>query len=302
MWGKTMTNVIEKIKSIVDEQLFNNIHNFIASVKYSKSENTILAYLYDLSAILYIFYETSSTVVTWDQISSMTIQSFRSGCATLRKNGIGPASQQRIIATWKVFLKYYNVEALNKLRGPKIPKRHPRPVLEDAINAIMNMERKTWLDWRNQALWLLMYASGMRISEALSLRISDLAPTVRIVGKGGKHRLVTIIPKALDVIQQYLLYRPNYGDILFVGSKGDRLSQQTAAHVFRKWRESNNIEQSITLHSLRHGFATGLLRNGCPVHGVQKMLGHSRLTTTMQYIAITETQLQTSFQKHMLLD
>lgn len=283
----------------VEPDLLARVEHFVNGMEFNKSDKTIISYLYDLK-LGFDFFLSQGQVLDLNFVSKLDIIQFRSLCAQyrLKKNSI--TSQQRLIITWRVFLRSMGLNSLDNLMMPKKPQRHPKPLSESDARLVANLpENPTWIDYRNRALWSLMYGSGLRISEALSVREQELGECIKIVGKGKKSRVVPILPKVMEYIKEYLSKRPIENEYVFMGARGERMTQQTASHVFRVWRDRNNLPKNLTLHSLRHSFATHLLRNNCPLPMVQKLLGHSDLARTMQYLSISSDQLQNSYQRHM---
>lgn len=291
-----------KIEKTTDPALYIRVLAFVNSIEFSKSNNTILSYLYDIIIGFNFFAEEDKTL--WSKIKSININDFRSLCAFRRENNISISSQQRMIATWKNFFRFQKLDNLDSFRMPKLPKRLPRPIMKSSIDDLLLESSKNWLEMRNKALWVLMYSSGMRISEALSIKREQIhnkndLKSLIIKGKGDKDRLIPLLPIALRYINEYLEARPSNCEYVFIGKEGDKLSQQTAAHIFKTWKTKYNLSPRITLHSLRHGFATHLLENKLPLTGIQKLLGHCNLKTTSQYIYVCDKSLEASFMQSM---
>ncbi len=292
----TVEKLLVYLETHTDYQLYVRIVAFVNSIEFSKSKNTIIAYLYDLLIGIRFFANDDKT--KWAKIQSLTIPEFRSLCALRRERNVSIASQQRMIAAWKMFFRFHKLENISTFRTPKFLKRLPRPISKTSIENIVSTAPKNWLEARNKALWILMYSSGMRISEALSIKVDQIkADTQSIVvkGKGDKDRIIPLLPIALQYIEEYLAKRPSNNEYIFIGRKHSKLSQQTAAHIFKHWKEIYNLPDKITLHSFRHGFATHLLQNELPLTGIQKLLGHKSLTTTSQYIQIFDKSLELSY-------
>ena len=276
-----------RIRDVCGLEVENKIRLFIDEIILEKSYNTAVSYLFDLWIGLR-FFKFESFI----EIESMKVQDFRNLCRARREEGISIASQQRMVISWKVFLRWVGIDALENFRIPKTPKRYPRPVMDEIVEQILQLEG-SWQVLRNKALWLTMYGSGMRISEALNLKCEDVDDkAVLIKGKGEMSRFIPLLPKVRDVIKKYLAERPSDSEWLFISSEKKRLSQQNAAQIFRRWADKRGLDERITLHSMRHGFATHLLKRGCPLPGIQKLLGHSQVSTTAQYIEIEDQQLK----------
>ena len=281
-----------RLREICGLEVESRVRSFIEYVSLEKSHCTAISYLYDIwIGLRFLKFKT------WGEVLAITVQDFRNLCAFRHTEEISIASQQRMVVAWKSLLKWAYVDTLQNFRIPKVPKRYPRPILEEIIDSIIEING-SWKVLRNKSLWLLMYGSGMRISEALSLKVSDVdEKAVLIRGKGGIMRLALILPIVREALIEYLEKRLIDSDILFVDSSGKKLSQQNAAQIFRRWSDRMGIDRRITLHSMRHGFATHMLKGGCPVPGLQKLLGHSQVASTANYVQVQDEQLQEKLNK-----
>lgn len=286
VYRRVVGHLFLKIRSMCGEEMENIIKFFIEKISLEKSKKTTISYLFDLLIGLR-FFKCKNQL----ELEQLKVQDFRALCAQRREEGISIASQQRMIIAWKLFLKSLEINTIQRFKIPKVPKRHPRPVMEEAISKIIDLDGN-WQVLRNKALWLTMYGSGMRISEALNLKCEDIDDKVLLIrGKGESSRLVPLLPKVVDFIKEYLAQRPFDSKWLFISGKGKRLSQQNAAQIFRRWADKNDLDDWVTLHSMRHGFASHLLEKGCSLPGIQKLLGHSQVSTTSQYIEVKDKQL-----------
>ena len=289
--------ILDRINSLTDHEAFNLVTNFVNNIRY-KSENTIKSYLYDIYIGLKFFAATENKC-TKRMILDINQYSFRKFCAS--RTNLCNASQQRIIASWKAFMKSNKMNNLQHFKTPKSPSKAPRPINGGSIHNLINSPVKTWLDARNNALFTILYCLGLRISEALSIKVEDIQhkKMIQIKGKNNKHRLLPIIPIVHSSITTYLVTRPFEHEYLFLGKSGVVLSQQTASQIFRSKKKQYTLPRNITLHSLRHSFATDLLRNGCDVRVLQKLLGHANIATTANYTKIQDIELEESFIKTM---
>jgi integrase/recombinase XerC len=192
--------------------------------------------------------------------------------------------------------------AVSLLRLPRTKKTLPRPLArEDALAApddIASMAHTPMEEQRNATLFLLLYGCGLRISEALNLNIADLhtmegSGVLRIHGKGGKERLVPVLPAVCKALEAWRKRHPAPApdSPLFVGVRGGRLQPAIAQKAMREWRVSNGLPEHVTPHALRHSFATHLMEGGADLRVIQELLGHASLSTTQRYTLADEARL-----------
>jgi integrase/recombinase XerD len=188
------------------------------------------------------------------------------------------------------------------VRPPTPPKRLPKALRLDQVEALLAAtgEGRTPKELRDRALLELLYGTGARISEAVGLDVDDLTPdSVRLVGKGGKERVVPVGRYATEALEAYrvrgraaLLERGSGSPALFLNSRGGRLSRQSAWTVLRSTAERAKVSGEVSPHTLRHSFATHLLDGGADVRVVQELLGHASVTTTQIYTLVTVDTLR----------
>jgi integrase/recombinase XerC len=195
--------------------------------------------------------------------------------------------------------------ALGLVRGPKVKPGAPRPVTEDqAIGLIaepaLDPDREDWEAARDQAVLTLLYGCGLRISEALSLKRSDapLPESLRITGKGGKTRMVPVLPAVREAIAAYLAAAPfvfEAVDPLFRAKRGGALSPRHVQAMVQTLRSRLSLPASATPHALRHSFATHLLGAGADLRSIQELLGHASLSTTQRYTEVDAAALLSAY-------
>jgi integrase/recombinase XerC len=185
-------------------------------------------------------------------------------------------------------------------RGPKYRRKLPRPLSVDSASEVVDRigedARLPWIAARDQAVVTLLYGSGLRISEALSLTGADhpLAEVLRITGKGGKTRLVPTLPAARAAVAEYVRlcpHRPEPGLPLFRGLRGGPLNPRLVALAMERVRNRLGLPATATPHALRHSFATHLLAAGGDLRAIQELLGHASLSTTQAYTAVDAAHL-----------
>jgi len=192
------------------------------------------------------------------------------------------------------------------VRGPRVSPSLPRPVTEDQARGLMaepaaDPNKAAWEQARDQALITLLYGCGLRISEALSLKVSDvpLASSIRVLGKGGKTRIVPVLPIVRDAIDAYLGAQPwplTGVDALFRARRGGPLSPRHAQAMMQYLRGRLGLPESATPHALRHSFATHLLGAGADLRTIQELLGHASLSTTQRYADVDAAGLLAAYE------
>ena len=260
--------------------------------------------------------------VTIDMLEAMDVRGFRSFLAHRRAGTVGRgegASSRSLARTLSAlrsffrFLNHHNIienQSVLAVQMPKIPHSVPKPLSELKAGNVMNsadlVQRDgadPWVLARDSAVLLLLYGSGLRISEALNLNVID-APTLtkdvlRIKGKGGKERIVPVLPVAIKAIGDYIALCP-YGqekdDPLFLGEKGKRVSPRIIQLVMQRLRGALGLADTATPHALRHSFATHLLGNGGDLREIQELLGHANLSTTQIYTEVDQKHLLKTYQ------
>jgi integrase/recombinase XerC len=197
------------------------------------------------------------------------------------------------------------VAALTAVRAPKVSKTLPKPLAANAARRMTETdirageERAPWIFARDAAALALLYGSGLRISEALSLKPADIpaaetSGALVITGKGGKDRMVPVLPQILGLIAEYMslcpLELPPNGP-LFIGARGGPLSPRILQLTMERLRGALGLPDTATPHALRHSFATHLLARGGDLRAIQELLGHASLSTTQIYTAVDSERL-----------
>ena len=216
-------------------------------------------------------------------------------------DALADRSISRALAAIRGFFRYLERRRgiknarLSLVRGPKLKRSLPRPVSEAAARALIgeaeHAASQTWLGARDAALITLLYAAGLRISEALALSGADspLPEMLRVNGKGAKQRLVPVLAAAREAVAHYAglcPYALTADQRLFRGSRGGAMSARAAQAVMAGLRLRLGLPASATPHALRHAFATHLLANGADLRAIQDLLGHESLSTTQGYTAV----------------
>jgi integrase/recombinase XerC len=240
-------------------------------------------------------------------IEALKPMEFRSFLAKRRNDGACAKTLGRGLAAIRSFLKYLEREGLvnaagsRAVRAPKQPKSLPKPLQIDQAMNLMQMAGdyadQPWIGARNVALLTFLYGCGLRISEALSLTPRDIAgnpKTLAIKGKGGKTRLVPLLPAVHKACTTYITLCPLHledNEPLFRGAKGGILQAAIIQREMVKLRSAFGLADSATPHALRHSFATHLLAGGGDLRSIQELLGHASLSTTQIYTGVDSARL-----------
>jgi integrase/recombinase XerC len=270
------------------------------------SPNTILAYSGDLTDFLAFMTEHTGERQGLAALARIGVSDMRAWMARMRASGVGARSLARKLSAVKSFYRWlaeregFEPTAVLSARAPKFQKKLPRPLAEDAarrmIGAVAQQSTQPWIGARDTAVLTLLWGCGLRISEALSLRESDapLGPSLRITGKGGKERLVPVLPVARSAVDAYLAICPftlEPGGPLFRAVRGGPLNPRTIQNVMQTARMQLGLPASATPHAMRHSFATHLLGAGGDLRAIQELLGHASLSTTQAYTSVDSVRL-----------
>lgn len=236
----------------------------------------------------------------------------RAWMAHERARGLGPRSLARALSAVKGFTGWLaeregiDATAVLSARGPKYRRSLPRPLSEqgarDMIGCVETQAREDWIAARDAAVITLLYGCGLRISEALALTgaASPLPEVLRITGKGGKTRLVPVIPVARAAVARYAALVPfdlAPAGPLFRGARGGALNPRLIARAMESARLQLGLPATATPHAMRHSFATHLLSAGGDLRTIQQLLGHASLSTTQAYTAVDAARIMDVYEK-----
>lgn len=241
-------------------------------------------------------------------ISDLRPADLRGFLAHRRTGGAGPRTLGRGLAAIRSLLRFLerrgqvNSAGATALRAPRQPKSLPKPLTAADARRVVSTEdqlaEEPWIAARNAAVLTLLYGSGLRISEALGLSGADLAgpsdTVLRVIGKGGKTRVVPVLPVALKAVAEYRKLCPYHlgpDGPLFRGARGGPLNPAILQREMARLRSALNLPDSATPHALRHSFATHLLGRGGDLRTIQELLGHASLSTTQIYTGVDTARL-----------
>lgn len=274
----------------------NIMRRYIAYLHLEKgmTDNTIEAYIDDVEKLIR-YLELSGC--SWQEANRDVLVNF---VCTLQDVGIGARSQARVISGVKSFFKFLKLEGCieedfsESLEMPRLGRQLPSILSVDEINAMIESIDLTVPEGqRNRAIIEVLYSCGLRVSELVGLRISQLYlddEYICVEGKGGKQRLVPISVQAIREIEQYMLVRakqkikPGEEDYLFLNRRGSHMTRVMVFYIVRNLCDLCGIKKRVSPHTLRHSFATHLLENGANLRAIQSMLGHESITTTEIYV------------------
>ena len=231
---------------------------------------------------------------------------FRGWLADMAGRGLARTTVARRVSALRSFYRFcgrtgrIDINDLSWLRAPRPPKSVPKPVSEEdaraLLAAIFRRRGDDWAKQRDFALLMMLYGSGLRISEALDLTRRDvpLGDWLRITGKGGKIREVPVLPAIAEAVAAYVGACPFDGGPdapLFVSARGNAFGARAAQRLLESLRLELSLPAHVTPHALRHAFATHLLGNGADLRAIQELLGHASLSTTQRYTNVDEAHL-----------
>lgn len=267
--------------------------------KYSK--NTIQSYKRDLVKLDEFLSK---------KISSITDKDIKKYLEHITEEGENKTSIARNISSLRSFYKFLMLEKkvsynpMENIDLPKLDKKLPDTLDEEDIERLLDLKLTDEFSFRNKAMLELMYATGLRVSELVNLKIHDIGLDMAIVktmGKGSKERIIPMGDYALYYVKTYMLnYRNSmlkkeYNDYLFLNNHGKQMTRQGFFKILKKVAIEQGIKKDFSPHTLRHSFATHLLNHGADLRIIQELLGHSDITTTQIYTHISNKQLRENY-------
>ena len=284
------------------------------SVEKGFSENTLVAYRNDLTQLA-SFVEDSGgrrrPVSSWSDFSRQTMLSHQ---LQLKERNYATTTLARKVAAAKSFFKFMVAEGhlkdnpMENVASPNVGRLLPKPISISQVRRLL--EQPTRLSTpeakRDSAMLSLLYASGMRVSELISLNVGDVdtqGDFVRCFGKGHKERIIPIARKASLILEEYLkearpkLARSKEEKALFLNRRGERLTRQGFWQILKGYARAAELGDEITPHTLRHSFATHMLSGGADLRSVQELLGHANISTTQVYTHLTSEHVRRTYEK-----
>ena len=282
------------------------------TVERGLSPNTIAAYRNDLTQFVDFLQSRDSSLHgngSWKRIDTEALTAY---VLDLHERGYSDKTKTRKVASTKALFGFLLEEGvidnnpMEDFASPGVGESLPETLSVEEVEALLSAEGAvTPLSIRDRAIIEVMYATGVRVSELVSLDIDDVdidESFVRCMGKGSKERIIPVHDEAVEAVKEYLkdgrpsLAGPAAGRALFVSRKGGRLTRQALWLILKGRAQSAGIERKITPHTLRHSFATHLLIGGAPLRHVQELLGHASITTTQVYTHLTSEHVRTQYE------
>ena len=272
------------------------------------STNTVDAYIHDIKSLLDYCLDISKNVL---QLQLEDLQSF---AATIHEKGIGPTSQARILSGVRSFYRYLlldgyiDADPSELLESPNLGKHLPEVLSTQEVDKLENViDLTTKEGQRNKAIIEVLFSCGLRVSELVNLKLSQLfldEGFVQVIGKGRKERLVPISQRAIKELNLWFYDRKQLNiktgeeDYVFLNRRGSHLTRTMILIMIKKEAEKAGIKKTISPHTMRHSFATALLQGGADLRAIQAMLGHEDIGTTEIYTHIDITTLRQEILEH----
>jgi len=292
----------------------NHLSSFLdfLSAEKGASGNTIAAYRNDLEQLA-AYLKASGNGKGWEKVDRMVIQDF---ILNLKQRKYAETTVARKVAAIRSFFGFLAAEGIladnptEGLASPRVGKMLPKAITPNEVDELLEQpcKRATPEARRDRAMLELLYATGMRVTELVSLDVTNVSvdgknPFVRCTGKGAKERIIPIHEQATEALVEYLtearpvIVRNKNEKALFVNRRGERLTRQGFWLILKGYAKAANLRDDVTPHTLRHSFATHMLRGGMPLRHVQEMLGHANISTTQVYTHLATEHVREVYEK-----
>ncbi|MFC2122546.1 site-specific tyrosine recombinase XerD [Bacteroidota bacterium] len=293
-----------------------DVENFLNYLKVEKgfSENTEMAYRNDLNQLVAFAEQEAAKQGSTPSWADFGRQGMLSFILDLKEKTLAATTIARRVAAAKSFFTFLKDEGkisdnpTRDVPSPKIGKSLPKPVSIAQVRQLLEQPAKleTPEGKRDKAMLELLYASGMRVSELVSLDVDNVdvdGGYVRCFGKGHKERMIPIYPQAAQLVKEYIeqvhdgIARTPDEKALFLNLRGDRLTRQGFWQILKGYAKAAGLDAEITPHTLRHSFATHMLNGGADLRSVQELLGHANISTTQIYTHLTSEHVRRTYEK-----
>ncbi len=284
-------------------------YNYL-SVEKGLSDNTLSAYSRDLSSYS-LYLKEHENIKCFSNVLQLSILNY---LTFLKKNSLSPRSRARVLSTLRSFHKflvhenYLNHDPTALIESPRIISALPKFLSQNEVERLLNAPQGEHpIAVRDRVMLEVLYATGMRVSELVGLKLGDLKLDIGCLnafGKGSKQRLIPLGEDAIEILKKYLqnarlkLLKKSTSEEVFLNSRGNKLSRQGFWKNLQAYAIKADISQKVSPHMLRHSFATHLLENGADLRSVQAMLGHADISTTQIYTHVLQDRLQKIHQQY----
>lgn len=303
----SILNVIERLMKL-DEALIESFLSYLKGVK-NESANTIKSYAEDLNQFLEYLKQNKISEPAFKNVNYSILRGF---LTHLNERQLSKRTIARKVSAMRTFFKYLVMEgiidenAALSLKGIKLPKKLPVFLYPAEIETLLSAPADDILGIRDKAIMELLYATGMRVGELVSLKLKDLnmgTNFIIVLGKGSRERVVFFGTKAARSMEEYLkksrpfLVKDTACDFVFLNKNGTGITDRSIRRIIEKYVKIASLNQKISPHALRHSFATHMLNNGADLKTVQELLGHASLSTTQIYTHVTKERLKEVYTK-----
>lgn len=275
--------------------------------------NTVESYLFDMVNFIKFKSEYDAKRITLSDIKNCDVKDVRAFLADRKQHDKCNSSNGRVlsgVSSFFEFLKEMDLisdNIIKQIKRPKLEKKLPHPAALNDIMKIINSDKSKieWVARRDSFLYVLIYATGIRISEALNLKVSDFKNDyLTILGKGRKERVIPLLNIVFEYLFPYINICPyitgktlNSDELLFWGARGKKLNRTFCAAILTRLGQNINSDSRLSPHALRHSFATHLIQNSANIKAVEEMMGHSSLATTEKYTRLLTDDLLSAYRK-----
>ena len=277
--------------STKNKEILDNFKMYLITIKHMNEDSSTYSYTDDIYK--YLEYNENKGIKTATSIKEKDLIEY---LKYLDNNKYEVSSVARKIVSIKSFHSFleetYHIPNISlKITSPKFYRKLPNILSIEEVDDLLDIKIENAFDYRNKTMLELMYSSGLRVSELVSLKTNDIDlenKIVRCIGKGSKERIIPIGDYALDYLKKYT-------ESLFLNNHGKEMTRQGFFLIIKKIAKEKKIDKNVTPHMLRHSFATHLLNNGADLRTIQEMLGHSNISTTQIYTNLTTDILKENY-------
>jgi integrase/recombinase XerC len=298
---------LQETLELVSADLKPSLESFYQKLVYERraSWHTVHATFSDLKHFVTFMSHHKGELLTLRELEILKPMDLRAFLAGRMRAQSSKRTSARLLSSLKSFVLYLRRQefkissAFEVISSPLLDKNLPRPLSKAQSLSLINRKPETWIELRDQAIFMLLYGCGLRISEALNLNGADWTDSFLLIkGKGGKERHVPLLTSVAEKVEQYLKASPypsGQDKPLFRGARGGRLNPVVVERTLRNLRLELGLPETATPHALRHSFATHLLEGGGDLRHIQELLGHASLSSTQIYTDLTQDKIYEAY-------